>query len=110
VAAPYVTGSAILAHVRKADPSADDSDWADACAAAIEARIAYRLASVTITADIEAELIRAALQDGAAAYNDRSAPHGVQSLGPDGETVRLGRNIARALEPVFLTYAGPGIG
>ena len=110
MAAPYVTGAEILTHVRKSSPAADDTAWAQTCADAIEALIAYRLADVTITADIEAELVRAALQDGAAAYMDREAPHGVQSFGPDGESVRLGRDLARALYPVFIRYAGPGIG
>jgi hypothetical protein len=104
----YVTGSAILAHVRKADPTADDTTWAGTCADAIEALIASRMAGVTITAGITDELERAALQDGAAAYVDRTAPHGVQSLGPDGEAVRLGADIGRTLRPVFLRYAGPG--
>lgn len=111
MAAPYVTGPIILTHVRKTGTvPADDTAWAAACAAAIEALIAYRMSGVTITPDIELELIRAAKQDGAAAYMDREAPHGVQSFGPDGESVRLGRDLARALYPVFIRYAGPGIG
>jgi hypothetical protein len=110
MAAPYVTGAMILAHVRKSSPAADDTAWAVACADAIESLIAYRMAGVTITAAMEDELIRAALQDGAAAYMDREAPHGVQSFGPDGESVRLGRDLSRALYPVFIRYAGPGIG
>lgn len=107
---PYVTGSAILTHVRKTDPAADDTAWAQTCADALEALIGLRMAGVTITAGITDELERAALQDGAAAYVDRTAPHGVQSLGPDGEAVRLGADIGRTLRPVFLRYAGPGIG
>jgi hypothetical protein len=105
---PYVTGAAILTGA--GSPSDPNTDWADACAAALEAVIAHRMADVTITADITAELERAALLDGVAAYVDLSAPHGIQSLGPNGETVRLGRDIVRALEPVFLRYALPGIG
>lgn len=110
MAAPYVTAALILAHVRKTSPAADDTTWAGTCATAIEALIAHRMAGVTLTADIEAELTRAAIQDGAAAYMDRDAVHGVQSLGPDGEVVRLGRDISRSLYPVFIRYAGPGIG
>jgi hypothetical protein len=105
---PYVTGAAILTGA--GSPSAPDTDWADACAAAIEAVIAHRMADVTITADITAELERAALLDGVAAYVDLSAPHGIQSIGTQGEPVRLGRDIVRALEPVFTRYALPGIG
>jgi hypothetical protein len=106
---PYVTGSAILTHVGEGSPTSDDTAWAADCAAAIEAVIAHRMADVTITADITAELERAALQDGAAAYVDRHSPHGIQSTG-EGDVIRLGRDIVRALEPVFLRYALPGIG
>lgn len=106
----YVTGAAILAHVGKTAPTAAETAWAGTCADALEAVIAHRMADVTITAGITDELERAALQDGAAAFVDRSAPHGIQTTGPDGQTVRLGRDIVRALEPVFLRYALPGIG
>ena len=110
MAAPYVTAALILAHVKITSPAADQTAWATTCAAAIEARIASRLAGITLSAGDEAELTRAAIQDGAAAYVDREAPHGVQSFGPDGESVRLGRDIVRALYPVFINIAGPGIG
>ena len=110
MAAPYVTGTLILAHVRVTSPSADQIAWAATCAAAIESLIAYRMAGVTITAAMETELIRAALQDGAAAYMDREAPYGVMSFGADGESTRIGRDLSRALYPVFIRYAGPGIG
>lgn len=108
----YVTGAEILAHVGEGPaPSADKVAWAAKVAAAIEAAIAYRLASLAaIDAGLEAELERAALQDGAAGYLERGAPHGVMTVGQDGETVRLGRDNLRALEPIFGRYAGPGIG
>jgi hypothetical protein len=108
---PYVTGAGILTHVRKSDPDADDSDWADACAAAVEAAIAHRMADVTVDpgSNAEAELTRAALQDGAAAYIARKAPHGVIVVG-DGDATRLGADLVRSLEPVFRRYALPGIG
>jgi hypothetical protein len=106
---PYVTGAAILVQAGVATPSTDDEAWADACAAALESVIEHRMTDVTITAGITAELERAALQDGAAAYVDRQSPHGIQSNG-EGDVVRLGRDIVRALEPVFTRYALPGIG
>ena len=105
-----MTGAKILTHVGEGSPAADQTAWANSCAAALEAVIAHRLTGVTITAGIEAELNVAAVQDGAACYAARKAPHGVLSVGPDGDVVRLGREITRELEPVFLRYAGPGIG
>jgi hypothetical protein len=107
---PYVTGSEILAHVRKSDPEADDTAWAATVAARLEAVIAHRMEGVTVDpgSDAEAELIGAALQDGAAEYIARKAPHGVIVVGP-GDATRLGADIVRSLEPVFRRYALPGI-
>lgn len=111
MAAPYVTGALILAHVRKTDTAtADDEAWSDTCAAAVEEYIAWRLDGVTPSAGQEDAIRRAALQDGAAAYVERDAPHGILSMGPDGEAVRLGRDIARALIPVLTRVGTVGIG
>lgn len=107
---PYVTGSDIIAAAEVPAASAADTAWAGKVADAIEADIAHRMTGVTITAGITDELERAALLDGLAAYAERAAPHGVLTVGPDGDVVRLGRNIARALEPIYQRYAGPGIG
>jgi hypothetical protein len=106
VAAPYVTAAEILAHVGQGSPTADDTAWATKCAAAIEAIIADRLGGDTPSADLEARLQVAAEQDGAALYMSRKAPHGVLSVGPDGDVVRLGSSQSRALDNVFL----PGVG
>jgi hypothetical protein len=110
---PYVTGSAILDHVRKADPDADDIAWADSCAAAIEAAIADRLdtpdGALTPSATQIDRLEVAALQDGAACYVSRKAPHGVLAFGPDGDAVRLGRELLRECDPILYAIA-PGIG
>src|SRR5688572_7734280 len=106
----YVTGAQIITHVRKTGATADDTAWAATCAAAIESLIARRMADVTITAGMTDELERAALQAGAAAYTERDAPHGIQSFGADGQTVRLSATLGRSLEPVFAQLAGPGIG
>lgn len=108
----YVTGTLILAHAGVTSPTAADTAWAATVAAAIEATIAHRLTGYTINPDTDEAniLTRAALQDAAAAYAERDAPHGVLTMGPDGQVTRLGRDIVRALEPVFMRIAGPGIG
>lgn len=113
--APYVTGDLILVHVGKADdgPTGPNQVWADKCAAAIEGAIATHLEGATPSANNEAELIVAALSDGAALFNTRSAPHGVLNIGPDGDIVRLGADSLRALKPVIARIhatAGVGIG
>jgi hypothetical protein len=107
---PYVVAADILEHAKVSSPSAADTEWAGIVADALEAVIAHRMTGITITADITSELERAALLDGLAAYAERSAPHGIVELGDGTSTARLGRDITRALEPVFYRYAGPGIG
>lgn len=108
---PYVTGAEILTHAGAdaggVTPTPDDEAWADTCAAAIEAEIASALADVELSADDEAALTRAALEDGAAAYARRKAPHGVLSVGPDGQAVRLGADILIALKPVMRRISPP---
>ena len=106
MAAPYVTAAEILAHVGNGTPTADDTAWATKCAAAIEAIITDRLDGSTPSADLEARLNVAAEQDGAMLYMARKAPHGVLSMGVDGDSVRLGSSQTRALDNVFL----PGVG
>ena len=115
MAAPYVTGDLILVHVGKTDdgPTGPNQVWADKCAAAIEGAIATRLEGQTPSAGNESELIAAALTDGAALFNTRNAPSGVQSLGPVGDVIRLGADSLRALRPVIARIhetAGIGIG
>jgi hypothetical protein len=107
---PYVTGADILAKAGATDPTSDDTQWAASCADAIEALIARRLTGFTPTAGDTNELERAALLDGLGCYADRKAPHGIIAMGPDGDPVRRGQEISRALEPVLFAITGPGIG
>ena len=111
---PYVTGAQILQHVAGSGaPSADTDDvaWAATCAAAIEGAIAHRLGdgAFTPSSSQTAMLEAAALQDGAALYVARKAPHGVLSFTPDGDVARLGASLLRACEPIVFAI-NPGIG
>lgn len=103
---PYVTGAAILAHVGKTSPTAGDTAWAASCADAIEAGIAARLDGETPSAGGVDELEVAALTDGAALFNSRAAPHGILSVGPDGDAVRLGADSLRAVHKVIVRVHG----
>ena len=107
---PYVTAAGILAQAGVTAPTAADTAWATTCAAAIEGALTTMLNGATLTASGTAELNRAALMDGVGAYVDRDAPHGILSLGPDGEAVRLGADVLRASWPVVRRYTLPGIG
>jgi hypothetical protein len=111
----YVTGAQILTHVGKTSPTAEDTAWAGTCADAIEGAIAARLDSGAVTPNSAGvdELEAAARSDGAALFNSKAAPHGVLSLGIDGEAVRLGADSLRACLPVLRRIhptAGIGIG
>jgi len=111
----YVTGAAIIAHVKGSaySATADETAWGGKCADAIEAAIAARLDGATPSAGGTDELEVAALQDGAALYNSKAAPHGILSIGPDGDIVRLGADYVRQIEKVMGrvgTTAGIGIG
>lgn len=112
---PYVTGAQILTHVGKSSPTADETAWAGSCADAIEAAILARLDAGGFTPSAAGvdELEVAARTDGAALFNSRAAPHGVLSLGIEGEAVRLGADSLRAVQPVIRRIhptAGIGIG
>jgi len=110
---PYVTGANILDHVDKSSPSAYETAWAGLCADAIEGAIAARLDGETPDAGGVDELEVAARTDGAALFKSKSAPSGIQSIGPDGDAIRLGADSLRAVTPVIRrihSVAGIGIG
>ncbi len=112
---PYVTAAQILVACGKTSPVQADTDWATLCAAAIEGAIHTRLDAGGVTPDASgiSELNVSALLDGAALFNSRAAPHGVLSLGIDGEAVRLGSDSLRATNAVIKRIhptAGIGIG
>ena len=112
---PYVTGAQILTHVGKASPTADETAWAGKCADAIEGAIHARLDAGAITPDSSGvdELEVSALVDAAALFDSQAAPHGVLSVGVDGQAVRLGSDSLRATLPVIRRIhptAGIGIG
>jgi hypothetical protein len=102
------TGPAIVAAL---GTTGVDTAWAATCAAAVNAAIGTRLNDYvpTVGGLAEAELTRSALLDGVAAYKDRDAPHGILSIGPDGEIARTGSDIVRWSNPVINRYILPGV-
>ena len=112
---PYVTGTQILVYVGKGTGTAEEIALAQKCADAIEGAISARLdaGSITPSAAGVDELEMSTLIDGAALFDAYSAPHGVLSVGIDGEAVRLGADSLRASLPVLRRIhptAGIGIG
>ncbi len=111
MAAPYVTGTLILVNVGLGTGTAQQIIDAQNCADSIEAAIAIRLEGATPSAGAEDMLKIAALQDASALFNSLSTPHGIMSVGPDGDVVRLGASSLRALNPVIaMIHATAGIG
>lgn len=111
---PYVDGAAVLQHVAgSGSPSAatPDEDWADTCAAAINAAIKARLddGALTPTTDQDAELEAGALNDAAMLYQSRKSPNGLVSFGPDGSVVRQGSALLRTCDAILYRIS-PGIG
>ena len=113
---PYVTGTQITTHVGKPSPTAEEIAWAALCAAAIEGAIEVRVDTASFVPGATPggdELAVSALTDGAALFQSKAAPHGVLSMGIDGEAVRLGADSLRATLPVIRRIhptAGIGIG
>lgn len=107
----FVTGAEILTHAGSdaggVTPTPDDETWADEVAAALNAELVAALGDIEPDADQTARLHRAALDDGAAAYARRRAPHGILSVGPDGQAVRLGSDILIATKPVLRRISPP---
>lgn len=107
----YVEAEDVIADAGVQTPASDpDTEWATQCAAAVQEAIDHELAGVTITDPSGPfDAIRAAARvDAAAAYVSRRAPHGILSVGPEGQAVRLGSDIIRALRPVLARYSERG--
>lgn len=108
----YVTAEQVLTHAGVdaggVTPTPDDVTWSEDVAAAINAELVAALDGLEpLTADETARLHRAALDDGAAAYARRRAPHGILSVGPDGQAVRLGADILIACKPILRRISPP---
>jgi methionine-rich copper-binding protein CopC len=97
---PYTTAATILAHAQVTSPTAAETAVATAVSAAIEARITRALGDTVPDTDGDAELTRAALDDGAAAY----------ARARTGQRDELGSDIAVALVPVLFALTEPAIG
>ena len=97
---PYVTAATILAHAQVTSPTGPETATATVVAAAVEARIAEHMGGTTPDADGVAELTRAALDDGAAAYNAART----------GNRDALSSDLAIALVPVLFRLAPSSAG
>jgi hypothetical protein len=109
---PFVEPDAILAYVGIKSPSADETAWAIACAAAVNEGINVRLNGAIILDPIPAELKTAATMAGGEAFKRREAPFGITGFNDiEGNAIRLARDYLDSVRPVIDRYSnGPGIG
>jgi hypothetical protein len=106
----WVTGPAILAHWNVRVPAAEDSTWAELCAAAVNAGMARRLADAELVIPIDpalyAELHYAAIVAGAEAYKRREAAFGVTGYSDlQGIAIRVARDYLESVSPIIARYA-----
>lgn len=106
----FVTGSQILAFVGVSAPTAQDTEWANSVAAAVDIGITTRLNGATVADD--SELNAAALLAGAEAYKRREASFGLTGYADlEGNAIRVARDYLAGIAPMIDRYSnGPGIG
>jgi hypothetical protein len=108
----WVTAADILAAVGVTSPSAADTAWAEACAAAVNAGVDRRLAGLELPPDpaTAPELTYAATVAGAEAYKRREAVYGLTGyVDLEGAAIRVARDYLEGVAPIVARYASIGI-
>lgn len=109
-----LTGADILSFVGVTAPNAEQSAWADACAAAVLSGITEKLNGAVIASPspAEDELNVAARLAGAEAFKRREATFGLTGYADlEGNAIRVARDYLAGVAPLIERYgAGPGIG
>lgn len=110
----YVTGAEVLTFVGASAPNADETAWAGACAAAIEAAILWRLGGAVIVdpSDARNEIIVAARIAAGECYKRKEAIFGVTGFSDlQGNAVRVARDYMDGVRPIvdrYRIYTGIG--
>ena len=100
----YVTGAQVLAFVGITSPSADETDWSDACAAAVDAAITSRLNGGIVPDPSPAldEITVAARLAAAEAYKRKEATFGVTGYSDiQGAAIRVARDYMEGVRPLL---------
>jgi hypothetical protein len=108
----FVDAADILVYVGVKTPTQADTEWAEACAKAVNDGILVRLNGAAITDPPPDELVTAAIMAGGEAYKRKEAPFGVTGFNDiEGAAVRIARDYLDGIKPLIDRYgAGPGIG
>lgn len=99
----YVTGAQVLAFAGIGSPSADETEWSDACAAAVNAAIVKRLGGAVIADPSDAlnELKVAARLVAAEAFKRKEATFGVTGYSDlQGAAIRVARDYMDGVYPL----------
>lgn len=106
----WVDGATILvAAGAPSTPSQADEDWADACAAAVNAGLDHRLTDAVVDGT-EPELLWLARMAGVEAYKRREATFGITGyVDLQGAAIRVARDYLEAQGPIIARYALAGI-
>ena len=110
--AEWVTADLILKRAgAAASPSADDTEWAEACAAAVNAGMDKRLeGAVLIMPPLPPELIWVAQTAGVESFKRREAVFGITGyVDLQGAAVRISRDYLDGAAPIFARYVVVGI-
>ena len=107
----WVSGAEILVHAGVSAPTPVETEWSDACAAAVSAGIDARLAGIPIVATVDyPELVVAARGAGVEAYKRKEAVFGITGyVDLQGAAVRVSRDYLDAIAPILERYATRGI-
>lgn len=103
----YVTGAQVLAFVGIESPSAAETEWSDACAAAVEAAITSRLGGAVIADPSPAfdELSVAARLAAAEAFKRKEATFGITGYSDlQGAAIRVARDYMDGVKPLVDRY------
>lgn len=103
----YVTGAQVLAFAGIDSPTADETEWADACAAAVESAITSRLNGAVIVDPSPAldELTVAARLAAAEAFKRKEATFGVTGFSDlQGAAIRVARDYMDGVKPLVDRY------
>lgn len=106
----WVDGAAILADAGVAAPTADDTQWAELCAAAVSGGMDSRLEGAVLTDPPPVELQWSALRAGVEAYKRREATFGITGYADlQGAAIRVARDYLEGFAPILERYATRGL-
>lgn len=106
----WVTGADILAGVGNDNPTPEDTEWADASAAAVNAGFDKALEGATYP-DPAPELDWSARVAGMETYKRREATFGLTGyVDLQGAAIRIARDYLEAQRPILARYATFGLG